>query len=107
MPTWLDVYPFKEKIHDLGPEQPLFVDVGGGIGHQSIALREKLPDVRNKIILQDMPATLDHAIKHDGVEVMAYDFWQPQVVKGAFDTSIDGFSTVPQMRFLPVSRLSM
>ncbi len=32
MPTWLDVYPWQSKMKDLRPEQPLFVDIGGGIG---------------------------------------------------------------------------
>lgn len=82
MPTWLDVYPYKTKIENLSPEQPLFVDLGGGLGHQSIALREKLPNVRNKIILQDIPQTLEHAIKHPGVEIMVQDFFQPQQTKG-------------------------
>jgi len=82
MPTWLDVYPYKAKAEDLSPEQPLFVDLGGGIGHQSIALREQLPNVPNKIILQDIPQTLEHAIKHPGVDIVVQDFFQPQQVKG-------------------------
>ncbi|KAK9329117.1 S-adenosyl-L-methionine-dependent methyltransferase [Lipomyces starkeyi] len=83
MPTWLDAYPYKEKAEGLKPEQPLFIDLGGGIGHQAIALREKLPDLPNKIVLQDIPQTLEHAIKHPGVEVVVQDFFQPQAITGA------------------------
>ncbi|CAI7614810.1 unnamed protein product [Penicillium glandicola] len=83
MPTWLDVYPYQEKADELKPDQPFLVDLGGGLGHQSIALREKLPDLPNKIILQDIPATLDHAIKHPGVEAVVQDFFQPQAITGA------------------------
>jgi demethylsterigmatocystin 6-O-methyltransferase len=82
LPSWLDVYPWKEKIEGLKPGQPFFVDVGGGIGHQSIALREKVPELPNRIIVQDVPATLKHAIKHPSVETMVQDFWEPQSVKG-------------------------
>jgi demethylsterigmatocystin 6-O-methyltransferase len=82
MPTWLDVYPFQEAAQGLKPEQPLFVDLGGGLGHQSIALREKLPQLPNKIILQDIPATLEHAIKHPGVDIVVQDFFQPQAITG-------------------------
>lgn len=83
MPTWLDVYPYQERAEGLKPEQPFFVDLGGGIGHQAIALREKLADLPNEIILQDIPATLEHAIPHPGVKVVVQDFFQPQAVTGA------------------------
>ena len=83
MPTWLDVYPYQARAEGLKPEQPFFIDLGGGIGHQAIALREKLPELPNKIILQDIPATLEHAIKHPGVEVVVQDFFQPQAITGA------------------------
>ncbi|KAI9655761.1 MAG: hypothetical protein M1821_005196 [Bathelium mastoideum] len=83
MPTWLDVYPYQKHAQDLAPDRPLFVDVGGGLGHQSVALRERLPEVKNRIIVQDQPPVLEHAIKHPGVETMPHDFLQPQSVKGA------------------------
>lgn len=82
MPTWLDVYPYRAKAEGLKPEQPFFIDLGGGFGHQSIALREKLPELPNKFILQDIPATLEHAIKHPGVEMVVQDFFQPQAITG-------------------------
>ena len=82
MPHWLDSYPIEQRSQDLEPEQTLFVDIGGGIGHQCVALRERLPTVRNKVILQDLDVVVAQAIKHEGVEAMAYDFWQPQPIKG-------------------------
>ncbi|KAH8689511.1 O-methyl transferase B [Talaromyces proteolyticus] len=83
MRQWLDVYPIEEKIQNLEPEQVLFVDVGGGIGHQSVALRKRLPDIKNRIIVQDMEVVIAHAIVHEGVEPTVYDFYQPQPIKGA------------------------
>lgn len=97
MPTWLDVYPWQDKTDGLKPEQPFFVDIGGGIGHQSIALREKVPQLPNKIILQDIPGALDHAIKHPGVEPVLQDFFQPQTITG-----IGQFYTfTPRINLLP------
>ena len=45
MPTWFNVYLWKDKTEGLKLEQPFFIDVGGGIGHQSVALREKVPEL--------------------------------------------------------------
>ena len=84
MPTWLDVYPFQDKVRafDLTAETPLFVDLGGGLGHQCIALRERFPELSGRVILQEIPATLPHAIAHEKVEHMAQDFFLPQPIKG-------------------------
>lgn len=82
MPTWLDVYPVEGTAQHLGPEEPLFVDVGGGLGQQCIALRERFPHLSGKVILQDIPQTLTHAIRHDRVEIMEQDFFEPQPIKG-------------------------
>ncbi|KAL5044826.1 hypothetical protein BDW71DRAFT_185431 [Aspergillus fruticulosus] len=87
LPEWLDVFPIVERVQqegELDPDQVLFVDVGGGVGHQSVALRGRLPDsVSNRIILQDMEPVVKLAIPCEGVEVMAHDFWKEQPVKGA------------------------
>ena len=82
MPLWFDSYPIEQNSQGLDPEQPLFVDIGGGIGHQCVSLRQRLPAVKNKVILQDLEVVVAQAIEHEGVETMAYDFWQPQPVKG-------------------------
>lgn len=83
MPHWLDSYPIEQRSQGLAPKQTLFVDIGGGIGHQCIALRERLSAVKNKVILQDLDVVVAQAIKHEGVETMAYDFWQLQPIKGS------------------------
>ena len=87
-PTWLDVYPWKEKTEGLGPAQPFFVDVGGGMGHQCIALRGKVPELPNRVIVQDIAATLQQVIKHPGVEAVVQDFFEPQAVKGKLSPSL-------------------
>ena len=81
---WLDVFPFEDQLcYGVTPDTPLLVDVGGGVGHQCIALKTRLPHVLGRIILQDLPEVVAQAIPMEGVEPMAYDFWKPQPVKGA------------------------
>jgi demethylsterigmatocystin 6-O-methyltransferase len=79
---WLEVYPIEEKSQGLDSEQVFFVDIGGGVGHQAVGVKQWLPQVKNRIIVQDQEVVVPHAIKHNGVETMAYDFFQPQTIKG-------------------------
>jgi demethylsterigmatocystin 6-O-methyltransferase len=79
---WLEVYPIEEKTQGLAPEQTFFVDIGGGVGHQAVGVKQRLPQIANEIILQDQEVVIAHALKQDGVKAMAYDFFQPQPVKG-------------------------
>ncbi|KAM7191679.1 S-adenosyl-L-methionine-dependent methyltransferase [Rhypophila sp. PSN 637] len=82
--SWLTVYPVLEETKGLSdPERALYVNVGGGIGHQCAQFREKYPEIQGRVILQDLPATIEQALPTPGVENMAHDFFQPQPVKGA------------------------
>jgi demethylsterigmatocystin 6-O-methyltransferase len=85
--TWLDAYLVKEKTE--GPKdatQPLFVDMGGGAGHRSIAFREKLPLIPGRVIVQDLQYAVDMVSSpREGVEYMVHDFFQPQVIKVMYD----------------------
>ena len=83
--VWTDVFPFEEELsHNMTPETPLFVDIGGGVGHQCVAIRTKFPKLPGRIILQDLQPMVAQAIPAEGVEAMAHDFWTPQPVKGTF-----------------------
>ena len=82
--SWLTVYPVKEETAGLtDPERPLYVNVGGGIGHQCAQFREKFPDLPGRVILQDLPQTVAGALQTPGIENMAHDFFEPQPVRGA------------------------
>ena len=82
-PIWLDVFPVEELLcHNLEPETPLFVDIGGGIGHQCAAFKSRFPHLPGRVILQDLPQTLPQVIPTPGVEATPHDFWTPQPVKG-------------------------
>ena len=80
-PTWLSVFPFKQVL-DGWHSKPVFVDIGGGFGHQCQLLKTTFPDLSGKIILQDLPQTLEHVSPIEGVEIMAQNFFEPQAVKG-------------------------
>lgn len=83
LPTWLEGFPFEQKLwQNVGPETPLFVDIGGAAGHQCVALKGKFPHVPGRIILQDLPAVIKLFNPAEGIEPMSYDFWTPQPIKG-------------------------
>lgn len=81
--SWLSVYPVREEAMGLkDPDRALYVNIGGGIGHQCAEFREKYPDLVGRIILQDMQAVIAQALPTQGVENMAHNFFEPQPVKG-------------------------
>ncbi|KAE8381896.1 S-adenosyl-L-methionine-dependent methyltransferase [Aspergillus bertholletiae] len=82
--TWLDVFPLERLLTITAPTpEAIFVDVGGGKGHQCAALVERLPQLVGRIVLEDLAPVVAHALPHPRVERLAYDFWTPQPVTGA------------------------
>ena len=81
-PTWLSVYPVVEQTSGWNPDEPVFVDLGGGIGHQCQTLKSTYPHLPGRVILQDLPHAIESAIPTPDVENMVHDFFQPQPVKG-------------------------
>ncbi|KAK3314586.1 O-methyl transferase B [Apodospora peruviana] len=83
--TWLSVYPVAEEAKDSqsDPDRPVFVNIGGGVGHQCAQFKEKYPDLAGRVILQDMPHSIAKALPTPGVENMVHDIFQPQPIKGA------------------------
>jgi demethylsterigmatocystin 6-O-methyltransferase len=64
-------------------EDAFFVDVGGGMGHQSRGLRAWLPaGSKERIVLQDLAPVVSRAGEIEGVEIMPHNFWNEQPVKG-------------------------
>lgn len=82
MAQWHEVYPVEEKMKGLQPDQVFFVDIGGGIGTQSVALHSKYPDLKNRVIVEDIPDTVAQVIPHPGVEAVAQNFFEPQSITG-------------------------
>ncbi|KAF2795939.1 methyltransferase B [Melanomma pulvis-pyrius CBS 109.77] len=82
---WIEHYPVLSEIHSFipSPTSALLVDVGGGFGQQAIAFHQKFADAPGRIIVQDIPETLDRAKPVEGIEFQVQDFFKPQQVKGA------------------------
>lgn len=85
--SWLDFYPFQERIldgSDGDAHSVTVVDVGGGLGHGLVELQARFPNIRGRLILQDLPKTVQQAGDPKGVfEAMPHSFYDPQPVKGA------------------------
>ena len=87
---WVDWFPvemyFHEKISDSHSDRAFLVDVGGGHGTNIKAVARKFPDLRARMLLQDLPAVLDEVGEGEldsRVEKQAIDFFQGQPVRGA------------------------
>ncbi|KAK6844447.1 hypothetical protein PG995_014557 [Apiospora arundinis] len=84
--TWLSVYPVVAEAGVNWPaDKPLYVNIGGGVGHQCAQFREKYPDflLPGRVVLQDLPHSVAEALPTPGVENMAHDIFEPQPIVGA------------------------
>jgi demethylsterigmatocystin 6-O-methyltransferase len=80
--SWLDAYDLSKHCEGSGPDNVIFVDVAGGIGHQCALLKAKLPQLEGRVILEDLPMVIPQAIPTPGVESVGIDMWQGQPIKG-------------------------
>lgn len=80
--SWLSVYPVKEETKNWDASKPVYVNIGGGIGHQCAQFKEKFPDVPGRVILEDLPHSIEKALSTPGVENIAHNFFEPQPIKG-------------------------
>ena len=94
MISWLSVYPIEHETKGWNPEAPVFVDIGGGIGHQCAELREKYPKLPGKVILQELPHAIEQALPTPGVENTTHDFFTPQPVQGTFNITLNPLNSL-------------
>lgn len=85
---WFSTFPVDEILlngaRKEDPESVLLVDIAGGEGHDIEAFRKSFADVPGKLILQDLPPTIDNIKSLDPAVVrQKYDFFTEQPVKGA------------------------
>ncbi|KAI1372125.1 hypothetical protein F4677DRAFT_274912 [Hypoxylon crocopeplum] len=76
---WLDVV----SLPPAEGGKPVFVDVGGGMGHQCARLTARFPALEGSVILQDRPETIAIAPTIPGVKAMGHNFFGEQTVKGS------------------------
>jgi hypothetical protein len=85
LPTWLEVFPFEQIVgQKTDKDTVLFVDVGSALGHQSILVRERFPDLAGRVIIQDTAQVIGMVQPSHDIESQIYDFFQPQPVKGTW-----------------------
>lgn len=85
---WHERYPpaaqLKKESLKTESDAVLMVDVGGGVGGQVGAFRKQYPDLPGLCVLQDLPDTISrNQSPPENVECMAYNFFEPQPIKGA------------------------
>jgi hypothetical protein len=80
--SWLTEYPVKEATKYWTGENAVYVNIGGGIGHQCAQFKERYPGIPGEIILQDLPHSIEKALQTNGVINMAHNFFDEQPVKG-------------------------
>ncbi|KAI1744961.1 S-adenosyl-L-methionine-dependent methyltransferase [Xylaria scruposa] len=89
LPTFLSTVDFNaEFAKGAEASTPVFVDVGGSMGHQCIAVKQKYPELVGRVVLQDLPETIEKVKVNplpgfEQIEAMEYDFFTPQPLRGA------------------------
>ncbi|KAE9374834.1 S-adenosyl-L-methionine-dependent methyltransferase [Stipitochalara longipes BDJ] len=82
---WTEVFDPKSLLPTSRTEKEhvLLVDVGGNQGHDLKLFQACRGDLPGRLVLLDLPEAVKKLEKLDGIEVMAYDFFTPQLIKGA------------------------
>lgn len=80
--SWLTAYPVSEETKNWDASKAVFVNIGGGVGHQCAQFKENCPGVPGLVILQDLPHSIEQALPTPGVENMVHNFFEPQPIQG-------------------------
>ena len=88
---WMDpgCVPVAEVLgSNLSQNAVLLVDVGGGSGHDIELFQKRHPGLPGRLVLQDLPTVIEayKGTRSAGIEVMGYDFFTPQPIKGVNET---------------------
>lgn len=89
--SWLSVYPVIQRVQGWDAKdnsRAIYVNIGGGIGHQCKQFKEKYSNLPGRVILQDLPHSIAEALPTPGVENMEHDFFQPQPITGEFSQTL-------------------
>lgn len=81
--SWMSVFPVACEIQGWeadNQDKVVYVNIGGGIGHQCRQFKEKYPGVPGRVVLQDLEHSIDKALSTPGVENMTHNFFEPQPI---------------------------
>lgn len=79
------IYPFEAELSKIHTEDDtvLLVDIGGGMGQATRQIKQICPNIKGRMILQDREVVTSKITEvMPGIEVMGYDFFTPQPIKG-------------------------
>ena len=74
-------------LEDINEEDVAIVDVAGGRGHTLEAIKATFPDLKGRMVLQDVGDVIEDAKAtglSSGIEPMAASFFEPQPIVGMF-----------------------
>lgn len=83
--TWLDFYPFQEQIvdgYDKDPNGVLLIDVGGNVGQELLDIQKYHKNLPGRLVLQDLPMTVEKVPATSAFEAMSHDFFNAQPIIG-------------------------
>ncbi|KAG8532525.1 uncharacterized protein KY384_002402 [Bacidia gigantensis] len=85
--SWYETYPIATELFpDTRADSVMLVDIGGNLGHEAASFHAARPDHPGRVILQDLESMIQTVKDNgtsEGVEPMAYNFFEEQPVKGA------------------------
>ena len=82
--AWVDIYPTDTLVQHLKPGRAVVVDIGGGHGLDSEAMRKRHPDLpRGSLVLQDRPEVIQSSTVHDDLVKQPHDMFTEQPKRGA------------------------
>jgi O-methyltransferase domain len=85
--SWFESFPVNEILLDgasTDPESVLLIDVAGGEGHDVEAFSRAFPKAPGKLMLQDLPPTIDNIKRLDAAVIrQKHDMFTEQPIKGA------------------------
>ena len=91
--SWADegAYPVKARLGNAEEDEVLVVDLGGGSGHDLLGFKARHPDVKGRLVLQELPYMINQVTgKVDGIELVKHDFNTTQPIKGTFSPILRG-----------------
>jgi hypothetical protein len=80
-------FPFATELKCDSEDEVVVVDVGGGKGQALESIRKAFPELKGRLIVQDLPEVIkdtnDSGHLPSSIETMPADFFQPQPIRGA------------------------
>lgn len=84
---WFDLYPIKSRLIEGSSQSSgsvFLVDVAGGKGHDILSLNSRFSNLPGRLVLQDLPQTLESVASRNEIEVMPHDLFAKQPIKGSY-----------------------